>query len=97
MDDNVQNIRSGRALKGFGKVLSGLGLVIAAIGAILGGADAGSLSALTAYAEHIGLAFQIADLVAGIGFVKPLPVIGFGIEKRDGFHNDLLRRCGGAA
>mgnify|MGYP000830710344 CR=1 FL=1 len=27
MDDNVQNIRSGRALKGFGKVLSGLGLV----------------------------------------------------------------------
>ena len=38
MDDNVQNIRSGRALKGFGKVLSGLGLVIAAIGAILGGA-----------------------------------------------------------
>ena len=38
MDNNVQNIRSGRALKGFGKVLSGLGLVIAAIGAILGGA-----------------------------------------------------------
>ena len=38
MDDNVQNIRSGRALKGFGKALSGLGLVIAAIGAILGGA-----------------------------------------------------------
>ena len=31
MDNNVQNIRSGRALKGFGKVLSGLGLVIAAI------------------------------------------------------------------
>lgn len=38
MDNNVQNIRSGRALKGFGKVLSGLGLVIAAIGAISGGA-----------------------------------------------------------
>ena len=38
MDNSVQNIRSGRALKGFGKVLSGLGLVIAAIGAILGGA-----------------------------------------------------------
>lgn len=38
MDDNVQNIRSGRALAGFGKFFSGLGLVIAAIGAILGGA-----------------------------------------------------------
>lgn len=38
MDNNVQNIRSGRALKGFGKVLSGLGLVIAAIGAGFGGA-----------------------------------------------------------
>lgn len=38
MDNNVQNIRSGRALKGFGKFFSGLGLVIAAIGAIFGGA-----------------------------------------------------------
>ena len=38
MDNSVQNIRSGRALKGFGKVLSGLGLVIAAIGAGFGGA-----------------------------------------------------------
>ena len=38
MDNNVQNIRSGRALAGFGKFFSGLGLVIAAIGAILGGA-----------------------------------------------------------
>ena len=38
MDNNVQNIRSGRVLAGFGKFFSGLGLVIAAIGAILGGA-----------------------------------------------------------
>ena len=38
MDNNVQNIRSGRALAGFGKFFSGLGLVIAAIGAKLGGA-----------------------------------------------------------
>ena len=38
MDNNVQNIRSGRALAGFGKFFSGLGRVIAAIGAILGGA-----------------------------------------------------------
>ena len=38
MDNNVQNIRSGRALAGFGKFFSGLGLVIAAIGAGFGGA-----------------------------------------------------------
>jgi len=36
------------------------------VGAILGGADAVQLNALTAYGEHLGLAFQIADDVLDV-------------------------------